>query len=50
LIIEAKRELYTKELSIKEIAFKLGFEDSAYFSRFFKKETSHSPKEYVELY
>ena len=49
LIIEAKRELYSKELSVKEIAFKLGFEDPAYFSRFFKKETSHSPKEYAEL-
>ena len=49
LIIEAKRELYSKDLSVKEIAFKLGFEDPAYFSRFFKKETSHSPREYVEL-
>ncbi len=49
LIIEAKRELYTTSLSIKEIAFKLGFEDPAYFSRFFKKETSRSPKEYAEL-
>ncbi len=49
LIVEAKRELYTKELSIKEIGYKLGFEDPAYFSRFFRKETSHSPKEYAEL-
>jgi len=49
LIVEAKRELYTKDLSIKEIAFKLGFEDPAYFSRFFKKETAHSPKEFAEL-
>ncbi len=49
LVIEAKRELYIKELSVKEIAFKLGFEDPAYFSRFFKKETTRSPKEYAEL-
>jgi len=49
LIVEAKRELYTKDLSVKEIAFKLGFEDPAYFSRFFKKETSRSPKEFAEL-
>ncbi len=49
LIVEAKRELYTKDLSVKEIAFKLGFEDPAYFSRFFKKETAHSPKEYADL-
>ncbi len=49
LIIEAKRELYSSDLSVKEIAFKLGFEDPAYFSRFFKKETSHSPKEFADL-
>lgn len=49
IVVEAKRELYTKKLSVKEIAFKLGFEDPAYFSRFFKKETAHSPKEYAEL-
>lgn len=49
LIIEAKRELYAKDLSVKEIAFQLGFDDPAYFSRFFKKETSHSPKEFSEL-
>ncbi|MFK7787699.1 MAG: helix-turn-helix domain-containing protein [Crocinitomicaceae bacterium] len=49
LIVEAKRELYARDLSVKEIAFKLGFEDPAYFSRFFKKETSHSPKEYAEM-
>jgi len=49
LVIEAKRALYTKKLSVKEIAFKLGFSDPAYFSRFFKKETTQSPKEYAEL-
>lgn len=49
LIVEAKRELYIKELSIKEIGYKLGFEDPAYFSRFFKKETAYSPKEYADL-
>jgi len=49
LVIEAKRELYLKDRSVKEIAFKLGFDDPAYFSRFFKKETTHSPKEYAEL-
>ncbi len=37
LIVEAKRQLYLTEQSVKEIAFFLGFKDSYYFSRFFKK-------------
>ena len=37
IIIEAKRELYLTNKSIKEIAFDLGYNDEYYFSRFFKK-------------
>ncbi len=44
LIFEAERELTYTADSIKQIAAKLGFEDEAYFSRFFKKETQQSPK------
>jgi AraC-like DNA-binding protein len=36
---------YTKK-SIKEISFKLGFQDQFYFSRVFKKYMGVSPKEY----
>ena len=42
-ITEAKRLLYFTDLSVKEIAFQLGFEDSSYFSRLFKQKTKHSP-------
>jgi len=49
IIIEAKRELYQGKKTIKEIAFALGFEDPAYFSRFFKKSTSRSPKAFHSL-
>ena len=49
LIIEAKRELYQGHKSIKEIAFALGFEDPAYFRRFFKKCTGKSPKEFIPI-
>lgn len=47
VVSEAKRLLnYEKDVSVKEIAFKLGFKDPFYFSNFFKKHTGISPKEY----
>lgn len=46
IIIEAKRELYLTDKTIKEISTELGYEDEFYFSRFFKKNTSISPSIY----
>lgn len=46
LIVEAKRELYLTQKSVKEIAFYLGYKDEYYFSRFFKKQTDLSPTKY----
>lgn len=37
ILIEAKRLLYHSELTVKEIARELGYEDPAYFSRFFRR-------------
>lgn len=37
VILEAKRMLYYTLLDVKQIAYALGYEDHAYFSRFFKK-------------
>jgi len=45
-ITESKRLLYFTNLSIKEIAFQLGFEDSSYFSRIFKQRTGSSPSDF----
>jgi AraC-like DNA-binding protein len=42
-IMEAKRLLYWGQHSIKEICWQLKFEDDAYFNRFFKKHTGHTP-------
>jgi AraC-like DNA-binding protein/mannose-6-phosphate isomerase-like protein (cupin superfamily) len=48
VILEAQRYLYNTDLSAKEIAYKLGFDDPHYFSRFFKKYTSQTPSEFKE--
>lgn len=48
IIIEAKRELYLTNKTVKEIAYELGFEDEFYFSRFFKNNTEVSPQLYRE--
>ena len=46
VIDETKKLLYSSNLSGKEIAYELGFEDPAYFSRFFKKYTGTTLKEF----
>jgi len=46
VVIEAKRLLYYTNKSVKQITYELGFEDSAYFSNFFKRHTSVSPVEF----
>lgn len=43
VILEAKRLFYYTDKSVKEIAVELGFEDVAYFSKFFKNQTSINP-------
>lgn len=45
-MIEAKRELYLTNKTIKEIAYELGYEDENYFSRFFKVNADVSPQLY----
>ena len=46
LIQEAQRELVYTALPIKQLASELGFEDDAYFSRFFRKHMGMTPKAY----
>src|SRR5690606_14417413 len=45
-ILEAKRLLKSTDLSIKEIAFELGFVDAPYFSNFFKQHVDMTPKQF----
>lgn len=42
-MLEAKRQLYHTQQTIKEIAYQLGFEDQHYFSRLFRKVTGQTP-------
>jgi AraC-like DNA-binding protein len=44
--LEARRLLGHSTLGVSEIAFRLRFEDHAYFSRFFRKHTGMSPREF----
>jgi AraC family transcriptional activator of pobA len=46
IVVEAKRLLYYTDRSIKHITFELGFEDVAYFSNFFKKNSGISPSDF----
>lgn len=46
LILEAKRILSYSDNPIKQIAEQLGFDDPAYFIRFFKKHTGQTPAKF----
>lgn len=46
LILQAKRELAFTDQSVKAIGMNLGYSDTAYFCRFFKKITGCSPMQY----
>ena len=43
IVLEAKRLLAHTPLLVKEIAYKLGYEDTSYFSRFFAQQTGTTP-------
>ena len=50
VMLEAKRLLYYSDLTVKEIAHRLGYEDNTYFSRIFKKALDVTPLEFREHY
>jgi len=47
LMIEAQRKLRYSNLSVKELAYELGFNDPDYFSRLFKKYTGKSVSDFL---
>ncbi|MCY0969389.1 helix-turn-helix domain-containing protein [Chryseobacterium wangxinyae] len=46
IVLEAKQKLHFSEFTVSQIADQLGFEDSSYFARYFKKEVGISPIEF----
>ncbi len=49
LILQAKRLIIFSNLTIKEIAFDLGFDEHSYFTKVFKKITGYTPSEYKKI-
>ena len=49
LVLEAQRDLAYTTLAVKQIALGLGFADAGYFSRFFQRQTGHSPSAWRAL-
>jgi AraC-like DNA-binding protein len=50
VVLEAKRLLLHTDASVKEIAFKLGYEDHAYFTRLFTRVSGMSPARFKKNY
>jgi len=50
ILLEAKRQLIYTDKTVKEIAFELGFNDPAYFTRFFTKAILKSPLQFKKEY
>jgi AraC family transcriptional activator of pobA len=50
IILEAKRLISHGNLSIKEIAYQLEYEDYSYFTRFFKNNTGYTPSEFSKQF
>lgn len=46
LILEARRKLTYVPASVQSVAYELGFQDPAYFSRVFKRHTGITPKQF----
>ncbi|EKE70512.1 helix-turn-helix domain-containing protein [Celeribacter baekdonensis] len=50
VVIEAKRCLIYMTMTVAEVGYDLGFEDPAYFSRFFSQRVGQPPGAYRETY
>jgi AraC-like DNA-binding protein len=46
VLLEIKRAILSTDKSLKEIAFEVGFDEVTNFTKFFKKHTNQSPKDF----
>ncbi|MET4693010.1 helix-turn-helix domain-containing protein [Endozoicomonas lisbonensis] len=46
ILVEARRQLAFTTRTVKAISYDLGYQDVAYFSRFYKKATGESPQDF----
>lgn len=46
VLLEAKRELTYTNMTVSQVADNLGFSEPAYFTRFFKRHTGFSPRDF----
>lgn len=49
VILEARRCLLATTHPVKDIAYSLGYDDAAYFIRFFRKHTGHTPEAFRRI-
>lgn len=49
IILEAKRMVRYTNMMMKEIAYDLGYEDSSYFVKLFKRHTGYLPSDFREM-
>lgn len=50
VLLEARKEMVLQKKNFNEIAYMLGYEDYAYFSRLFKKKTGETPSAFLNRY
>lgn len=50
VILEAQRLMHFSKMNFQEIAHDLGYEDYAYFTRIFKKQTGETPTVFTQKY
>ena len=48
IIMNAKAQLKSTRLPVKEIAFSLGFNNLSFFNKYFRKHVEMTPQEYRE--